>query len=82
MMSCREVARAVAAGELDALPLRRRALVRLHLLLCRHCRRYAAQIRALGRAARELCGEAPADPAAIERLRAALRKSRADGRPR
>lgn len=71
-MRCRDVARAIAAGELEQVPLGRRVAVRLHLLMCRHCRRYAAQIRAIGQAARELFREAPAEQAVVERLREAV----------
>jgi predicted anti-sigma-YlaC factor YlaD len=72
MPSCREVARAVASGELEeAAPLRRVA-VRLHLLMCRHCRRYSRQIRALGLAAREALARPSGERESLERLRRAL----------
>lgn len=72
MLSCREVTRAVATGEWEEAAPGRRLQIRLHLLMCRHCRRYTAQIRAIGQAARELFREAPDEEAAVDRLRNAL----------
>ena len=71
MPSCREVVRAVAGEELERVSLRRRLAVRFHLLICRHCRRYTLQIRAIGRAARE----ALANPAGEQESLARLRRS-------
>lgn len=46
MMTCREVA-AIARDHVDGkLPGRARLSVRLHLLMCEHCRRYLRQLRA------------------------------------
>ena len=67
MLSCKEVARAVASGALDDAWSRRLAL-RLHLLMCRHCRRYARQLRAIAVAARSLWRESE-DPSTLERLK-------------
>jgi hypothetical protein len=73
MPSCREVARRISTGELEeALPMGRLG-VRLHLLMCRHCRRYAGQLRAIGRVARELLARPTGEEASLERLRRALR---------
>ena len=50
MLSCREVVQdsdLLLAGEL---PWRRRLSVKMHLLVCRHCRRYLRQLRILIRA--------------------------------
>jgi predicted anti-sigma-YlaC factor YlaD len=54
MLRCKEVVRLVASDELAGSGLMRRLAVRMHLAMCRHCRRYAKQIRELGRAAREI----------------------------
>ena len=46
MMSCREVSEKASAhldGELSA---RQRMGIRLHLAMCRHCRRFLRQLRA------------------------------------
>lgn len=72
MPTCREVTRAIAAGALEEAPIRQRLGIRLHAMLCRHCRRYARQIRAIGRAARELLIRPIAKDEALERLRRKL----------
>ena len=74
MLACKEVTRIVAAEELDEAGWNRRLAVRLHLLMCRHCRRYAAQLRAVGKAARNIWGTRQADSEAIERLERAILK--------
>ena len=56
MISCREVTRTISSGELEAAAWPRRLRVKLHLLMCRHCRRYARQLEKLGAAARDLWG--------------------------
>ncbi len=68
MQSCKEVARMIASDELADAVWINRALVRLHLLMCRHCRGYAAQLRAIGAAARNRWDLRVADRAALERL--------------
>lgn len=52
MLKCREVSHLVGSDEVRAASLRTRLEVRLHLLMCRACRRYASQLLALGRAVR------------------------------
>ncbi len=54
MISCRELTRRAADGSLEELRLRERLEVRFHLFLCASCRRYVAQMRALGAAVREV----------------------------
>ena len=68
MLSCKEVTRKIASDEFAEGEWRERLAVRLHLLLCRHCRRYVAQLRAIGAAARNLWGERAQDARTIERL--------------
>ncbi len=68
MLSCREVARLIASDELVDLGWLDRILVRLHLVRCHHCRRYAAQLRAISTAALERGGFGPADLQALKRL--------------
>ena len=53
MLKCKEVARRVASGEDKEGSIRQRLAIRAHLLMCRYCRLYVAQIRALGVAARQ-----------------------------
>jgi hypothetical protein len=73
MLSCKEVTRIVASGELAEAGWGRRSSVRLHHLMCRHCRRYACQMRDLGTAARSLWGPGrDENPEALERLEGAI----------
>ena len=68
MLTCKEVTRAIASDELVSAGWQRRLAVRLHLFMCRHCRLYAAQIQAIGAAARSLFGRQEDDPRTLERL--------------
>jgi len=53
MLRCKQVTQMVANDELaDAGPWLR-LKIRLHLMMCRHCARYAVQIHAIGAKARE-----------------------------
>lgn len=52
MLSCKQVARLLSTEELHRASLSTRWGVRMHLWMCRHCSRFAAQIRLLGSAAR------------------------------
>ncbi|HVS16142.1 MAG TPA: hypothetical protein VMV46_19665 [Thermoanaerobaculia bacterium] len=71
--SCREVARAISADELEAATPVRRLYIRLHLTLCRHCRRYARQLEVIADAARELmAGRPDHPPERVRRLKQAL----------
>ncbi len=76
MLRCKETARILASDLLDDLTWGRRLALRVHLLMCRHCRRYARQLRAIGAAARTLWREESVDPSTLERLeRGILRDS-------
>ena len=72
MGNCKEVARLIASDELADAVWLNRALVRLHLLMCRDCRGYAAQLRALGAAARDRWDSGVADRAAFEKLESSI----------
>lgn len=72
MPDCREVTLAVAGEELERASLGRRMMVRLHVLMCRHCRRYAAQMRSLAEAARELAAREGRDLARLRQRILAL----------
>ncbi len=54
MLNCKEVSRIIAADELEETGLGRRLTVWFHLLMCKHCRRYAAQIRDIGKLLRKI----------------------------
>ncbi len=71
MLTCREVTKVIATDELSEAGIGRRLAVRLHLLRCRHCRRYAAQIRAIGEAARGLLGQTT-DSGSLKDLKARI----------
>ncbi len=66
MMKCREISRLVAMDGIRELGFRQRLELRLHVFMCRHCRRYLQQIRSLGRGARRL---AHRDTPPLQRLR-------------
>ncbi len=68
MVSCKEVTRKIASDEFAEAGWNERLAIRLHLLGCQHCRRYAAQLGAIGAAARNLLGSRSQDPSALERL--------------
>jgi anti-sigma factor ChrR (cupin superfamily) len=70
MPSCREVADKLAEGELENLPWHTRLLLRWHLSMCEHCRRFAAQIELIGKALREHWSHQPP----LDRLEAIKRR--------
>jgi hypothetical protein len=72
MLTCEELTRWVASGELEEAKPTVRWRVWVHLLVCRHCRRYATQIRAIGAAARRSLGEPPESSSDIARLEARI----------
>jgi hypothetical protein len=71
MLTCNEVSHDIASDALDGAPWRRRMAVRLHLVMCDRCRRFAKELRALGDAARRVASiteSSPADAALERRL--------------
>lgn len=68
MLSCKEVAHAVSIEDVTLVGWRQRLTVRFHLMMCRHCRRYADQIEALGDAARNVFQQPPEAPENLSRL--------------
>ncbi len=79
MLSCKEVARVLASDALDQYTWGHRLALRVHLLMCRHCRLYARQLRAIAAAARGLWREESEDPSTLERLKRAIDQD--SGRP-
>jgi len=70
MLSCKEVSRTIAANELGSANRRRRISFKLHLLMCRHCRRYVRQVEAIGSATRHFFGKRQRTaPGSTEQLR-------------
>lgn len=76
MLSCKEVTRAVASEDVAKASWWRRVQVQLHLYMCQHCRRYAAQLRVIGKVARNLWGTRPVDedPEALRHLEETILK--------
>ena len=72
MSNCKEVARLIASDELAGAAWSNRVLVRLHLVMCRPCRGYAAQLRAIGAVARERSDSGAAEKAALEKLQRSI----------
>lgn len=72
MPSCRDVARLIASDALNDSGWWRRALVRLHLAFCKHCKRYAGDLRTIGRAGRERWGLGATDLETARRLERAI----------
>ena len=68
MLSCKEVTRRIATEESAAGSWRERFALRLHLAMCRHCRRYVRQMREIGRAVRHFVASAPVDPEIVRKL--------------
>jgi len=56
MLKCKQVTHIVASGEIDELSWMKRIEMRLHLMMCSHCREYVSQVFALGRGVRRLFG--------------------------
>jgi hypothetical protein len=81
MLRCKQVTTMVAGDELADAGSWLRLKVRLHLMMCRHCSRYVAQLRTIGDKARENFG-APSDrndhQDLQQRILDSARKSKAD----
>jgi hypothetical protein len=73
MLRCRDVSTLISTDTLASAPWTRRLAVRLHLAMCRHCRRFARQIELLRRSARTMGREFDAEaPELDERIRRRL----------
>ncbi len=82
MLTCKEVANLVASDGFKEAWWGRRMGLRLHLLMCRDCRRYAKQLRALGAYARNRWGPQAEDSDTLRRLeREILERSKPKGPP-
>lgn len=81
MLRCKQVTVMVARDELADAGLWLRLKVRAHLMMCRHCARYVAQLRSIGDKAREQFGpqaESPDHQDLQQRILDAARKSNSD----
>lgn len=54
MIRCKEVATLLSTDQVTYQSVWRRIAVRVHLMMCRHCRRFARQLTLLKHAAAEL----------------------------
>jgi hypothetical protein len=68
MLKCNEVSRMVASDEISRAGLVRRVELRLHLLMCRHCRNYVRQLALMGAAARKLLAGEPGEAEVLARI--------------
>ena len=68
MQSCRDIAYLIASDGLERAGWLTRLLVRLHLLYCRRCRRYAADLDTIGQVSRDTWNIAAVDPQTVQRL--------------
>lgn len=59
LINCRQATRLISQRMDAKLPWHRRLAVRIHLLYCLWCRRYAVQVRTLRAATQQLDPEAP-----------------------
>jgi hypothetical protein len=64
MMICKEVSTLVSMDQVDEAPVARRMAVRLHLLMCRHCRAFRRQLRVIGAVSRLIAGDFEREPTA------------------
>lgn len=75
MLTCRDAARLLAQDGIGASRTDRVGL-RFHLLMCRFCRRYKAQLGAIGEGCRDEVAAAKEDPAALARLERSILERR------
>jgi anti-sigma factor ChrR (cupin superfamily) len=71
MLKCQEVEQKIGSDEIRTAGLMERLAVNLHLLMCRHCRNYARQIRAIGNSARDVFNR-PHDPDTLAQLKSRI----------
>ncbi len=71
MLNCKQVSKVIASDDLDGVGLGKRVAVWFHLLMCKHCRRYSRQMRAVGDATREKYASRPTaeEAARLERIK-------------
>ncbi len=81
MLNCRELMRILASDQLADARWSEKSRARLHMLLCRHCRRYWAQLRGLGVAARGAWRAEAQDSETLKRLQSKFREGSPNRRP-
>ena len=68
MLKCRDISGLVASGTLEHVGWMKKLEIKLHLMMCGHCARYLAQIRAIGQGARFLIRGQEADAGQLRRM--------------
>ncbi len=63
-MTCHDAATLMASGTIDTASRTTRLRLRLHLLMCRYCRRFFRQMGAIGHAAHRVSGRHHDEPRA------------------
>ena len=79
MQNCRDVAYLLASDGVEEVDWPRRLRTRLHLLYCKHCRRYANELAMIGRAGREALSADSLDPKMLRRLERSIMGYASDG---
>ncbi|MFB3112914.1 MAG: hypothetical protein ACE10G_12850 [Gemmatimonadales bacterium] len=72
MQRCREVAYLIASDGLEHADWPTRLLTRLHVLHCKHCRRYAREIAMSGRIGREAWSTDSVSTETVQRLEGSI----------
>ena len=82
MLRCREVVELIGSERIVTASLRERFAVRMHLLICRHCRAYERSVRRLSAAMRRLAaGHAASDSERAAAVLTAVRRAAEDVPP-
>jgi anti-sigma factor ChrR (cupin superfamily) len=68
MLKCRDLTRLVASDGVEDFGFMKRMEIKFHLFMCKHCRDYVAQIRSIGKGARDMAAETEPDPEQLQRL--------------
>lgn len=68
MLRCSEVTRLHASDDIQRATLGTRVAARVHLLMCRFCRRYVRELATIGIAARDLMQASDAGPDRVEAI--------------
>lgn len=75
MLSCKDVVELVGTDAVYRASLGTRLRVRMHLLMCRHCRGYVRSIRQLAESARRMVSDAPSSAERERALMEAMRRA-------
>lgn len=68
MLKCKQVSQMAATDQLEQQGFMMKLQLRMHLMMCRHCRTYVSQIKAIGRGARKLVSGREADPGQLQKM--------------